>query len=73
MLTPLIVPRYIARVESYVFEDIEPSSEVEIMYLDIAVIRSKIEEPFTAYEIAPPPPIFEQEEITWIQSLTKQN
>jgi hypothetical protein len=48
-LTPLVRPRYIARLAVYVVEDSAPEQEVGIMYPDVEVLRAE-----ATRELAPP-------------------
>ena len=41
LLTPLLRPRYTARLAIYMVEDIAPESEIGIMYPDVEVLLSE--------------------------------
>lgn len=61
-LTPLIQPRYVARLGRYVVEDTHPESELGIMYPDAGVFlgQSGTQEPVAVYSGSgvPAPPAF---------------
>ncbi|MFN6559806.1 MAG: DUF4058 family protein [Nostoc sp. ChiSLP01] len=63
-LTPQLRPKYAARLEVYVVEDISPASEIGILYADVEVLQIKLRRdvtpPTATSNIAttPAPPTF---------------
>ena len=45
-LTPLLKPRYVARLEIYVLEDSSPEAEIGIMYPDVEVLTASQDDAF---------------------------
>lgn len=55
LLTPLLAPKYVARLETYTVNDTTPEVEIGITYPDIAVLmrQTKAKEPALAYGNTP--------------------
>jgi hypothetical protein len=45
VLTPLLRPRYMARLSIYVVEDIAPEGEIGILYPDVEIMRNQRQDP----------------------------
>lgn len=53
LIMPFITPKYIASVETYIVNDTEPSTELGIMYPDVAVVKNETREPDATYQKSP--------------------